>query len=59
LLVLTLAYHSQLGIQIVVEDYVHATGFKIATLIVLTFLHIIVAAVGVFAVFKLAFGAPA
>ena len=58
LTVLTLCYHSQLGVQIVVEDYVHAAGLKIATLIASTFVHVLLAAVGIVAVLKLAFGPP-
>lgn len=57
LTVLTLCYHSQLGVQMVVEDYVHATGLKITMLIASTFVHILLAAVGVVAVLRLAFGA--
>ena len=57
LTVLTLAYHSQLGVQMVVEDYVHAAGLKIATLIVSTFIHGLLAVAGVFSLLKLAFGA--
>jgi succinate dehydrogenase / fumarate reductase membrane anchor subunit len=57
--VLTSCYHSQLGVQVVVEDYVHANAVKIATLIVSTFLHVFLAVAGAFAVLKLAFGAPA
>ena len=55
--VLTLCYHSQLGVQIVVEDYVHATGLKITTLIVSTFLHVLLAAIGVVSLLRVAFGA--
>ena len=58
LTVLTVCYHSQLGVQMVVEDYVHATGLKIATLIASKFIHVLLAAVGLIAVLKLAFGAP-
>jgi len=58
LTVLTVCYHSQLGVQMVVEDYVHATGLKIATLIISKFIHVLLAAVGLVAVLKLAFGAP-
>jgi succinate dehydrogenase / fumarate reductase membrane anchor subunit len=57
LTILTLCYHSQLGVQIVVEDYVHAEGLKITMLIASTFVHILLAAVGVVAVLGLAFGA--
>ena len=57
LTILTLCYHSQLGVQIVVEDYVHAAGLKITLLIASTFVHILLAAVGVVAVLRLAFGA--
>jgi len=57
LTILTLCYHSQLGVQIVVEDYVHAAGLKITMLIASTFVHILLAAVGVVAVLRLAFGA--
>ena len=56
-LVLAATWHSQLGMRVVVEDYVHANGPKIVTLIVLTFAHVLIAAAGVFAVLKAALGA--
>jgi len=59
LTVLTLCYHSYLGVQIVVEDYVHAAGLKIAALIGSTFAHLALAAAGAFAVLKVAFGMAA
>lgn len=59
LTVLTLCYHSQLGVQTVVEDYVHGAALKIATLIASTFAHILLAVAGVFSLLKLAFGAVA
>ena len=57
-LVLTATWHSQLGMRVVVEDYVHANSPKIVTLIVLTFAHVLIATAGVFAVLKIALGAP-
>ena len=57
LTVLTLCYHSRLGVQMVVEDYVHSAGLKVATLIASTFAHFALAAAGAFAVLKIAFGA--
>ena len=59
LLVLTTAYHSQLGVQVVVEDYVAHQGLKIVTMLLLNFMHVALAAVGLFAVLRVAFGAPA
>jgi succinate dehydrogenase / fumarate reductase membrane anchor subunit len=58
LLVLTAAWHSQLGVRVVVEDYVHGPGARTLTLVLIGFAHVLLAAAGVFAVLRLAFGAP-
>ena len=54
LLVVTLAWHSKLGVQVVVEDYVHAKGAKTTLLLLSTFLHIGAAVAGIFAILMLA-----
>ena len=56
LLVLVATYHSQLGVRVVVEDYVHNNGMKTLTLVILTFVHVLLAVAGVFAILKVAFG---
>lgn len=59
LLIGTAAYHSQLGVQVVVEDYIANKGWKIVTLLLVNFLHLALAALGVFSVLRIAFGAAA
>ena len=56
LLVISAAWHSQLGVRVVVEDYVHGSGAKTLTLALVTFFHVVVAAAGVLAVLKVALG---
>ncbi|MCZ6476299.1 MAG: succinate dehydrogenase, hydrophobic membrane anchor protein [Gammaproteobacteria bacterium] len=59
LTLLTLGYHSQLGVQAVIEDYVHAAGLKLSALVLTTFVHISIVVASVFAVLKIALGAAA
>ena len=54
LLVLTLALHSKLGVEVVVEDYVHGTAAKTVLLLLSTFVHVAAAVAAVFAILVLA-----
>jgi succinate dehydrogenase / fumarate reductase membrane anchor subunit len=56
LFVLTCTWHSQLGVRVVVEDYVHGAGARTVTLVSVMFAHTLIGAAGVFAVLKVAFG---
>jgi succinate dehydrogenase / fumarate reductase, membrane anchor subunit len=58
LFIATAAYHSELGVKVVVEDYVRG-GLKVASLVTLTLLHILVAAAGIYAVIRVALGGGA
>ena len=53
LLSVAAAYHSYLGVQVVVEDYVHAQGVKIVLLLGSRFAHIFVAFASVYAVLRI------
>jgi succinate dehydrogenase / fumarate reductase membrane anchor subunit len=56
LLVAVLTYHSYLGTTVVIEDYVHAAGSKILSLLLLKFLYVLVGGAGIFAILHVAFG---
>jgi succinate dehydrogenase / fumarate reductase membrane anchor subunit len=56
LLTLTLAWHSSLGIKVVIEDYVHGASLKLISLILNKFVHVILAVVAVLALLKVTFG---
>jgi len=54
--ILVAAYHSYLGLRVVVEDYVHEAGMRIALMLLIRFVYMLSAAGAVLAVCAVAFG---
>ena len=53
---ITSFWHAQLGIQVVIEDYVHAKGVELASQIAVKFICFLGAAASVLAVVRIALG---
>ncbi|MDH3512624.1 MAG: succinate dehydrogenase, hydrophobic membrane anchor protein [Gammaproteobacteria bacterium] len=56
LLIISLIYHSSLGLQMVIEDYVHGAA-KIVVLISVQLAHVVLAVSGIYAVIVVSVGA--
>lgn len=56
LLIVATFHHMQLGLQVVIEDYVHNEGAKMASLLAMKAVVVVLGLVAVLSVLKIAFG---
>jgi len=59
LLVVSSFWHAKLGLQVFVEDYAHEEGNKLFLVVLINFVAVAGAAIGIFAILKIAFAGAA
>ena len=53
LLCASLVYHSYLGVQVVLEDYIHAPALKLVSLLASRFAHLLIAFASIYAILRI------
>lgn len=56
LLIVSVFWHARLGMQVMLEDYIHSEGLKLLSFVALNFFIILVAMASAFSVLTIAFG---
>ncbi len=59
LLIVTTFWHLKMGMQVIIDDYVHEEGNNFLSILLLNFLTVAAAATALFAVLKIALGGDA